>query len=240
MTSASRAGRRHRRSGRADAAWTTCAVHLGDWRCDRGAAARHARPADAPSTYRAVAGDRRRRLRASTWSCTHDAARAAAGRRRLLAQGAGRGPGQPLLQPAAARGARHAARSRPSAAGARPGLARPRMERNAARPGGRGLGLDRHEPGRRQRADGVPAAAARRQRAVGRRQLPRRGRRGRAFGPDEVRFTPRRRWASPASQARYPVEWTVDTPAGRSPWARCSTRRNSTAAARPARSTGKA
>lgn len=37
----------------------------------------------------------------------------------------------------------------------------------------------------------------------------------RAFGPDEVRFTPGRRWQSPASQARYPVEWTLDTPAGR-------------------------
>lgn len=36
----------------------------------------------------------------------------------------------------------------------------------------------------------------------------------RNFGPDEVRFTPGRQWQSPASQARYPVEWTVDTPAG--------------------------
>ena len=37
----------------------------------------------------------------------------------------------------------------------------------------------------------------------------------RAFGADEVRFTPGRRWTSPATQAAYPVEWTVDTPAGR-------------------------
>jgi predicted secreted hydrolase len=37
----------------------------------------------------------------------------------------------------------------------------------------------------------------------------------RSFGPDEVRFTPGRMWQSPASQARYPVEWTLDTPAGR-------------------------
>ncbi|MFO1337146.1 MAG: lipocalin-like domain-containing protein [Burkholderiaceae bacterium] len=37
----------------------------------------------------------------------------------------------------------------------------------------------------------------------------------RAFAPDEVRFTPGRRWASPASAARYPVQWQVDTPAGR-------------------------
>ena len=36
----------------------------------------------------------------------------------------------------------------------------------------------------------------------------------RSFGPDEVRFTPQRHWTSPASQARYPVAWTVHTPAG--------------------------
>ena len=34
------------------------------------------------------------------------------------------------------------------------------------------------------------------------------------FSPDELRFTPRRHWTSPASQARYPVAWTVKTPAG--------------------------
>ena len=37
----------------------------------------------------------------------------------------------------------------------------------------------------------------------------------RNFGTDEVRFVAGRRWASPASQASYPVEWTVETPAGR-------------------------
>ena len=37
----------------------------------------------------------------------------------------------------------------------------------------------------------------------------------RIFGPAEVVFSPGRTWTSPASQARYPVEWTVDTPAGR-------------------------
>jgi predicted secreted hydrolase len=36
-----------------------------------------------------------------------------------------------------------------------------------------------------------------------------------AFGPAELHFTPRRRWQSPASQASYPVEWAVQTPAGR-------------------------
>ena len=36
----------------------------------------------------------------------------------------------------------------------------------------------------------------------------------RNFGPGEVRFTPGRVWASPSSRARYPVQWTVDTPAG--------------------------
>jgi predicted secreted hydrolase len=37
----------------------------------------------------------------------------------------------------------------------------------------------------------------------------------RAFGPDEVGFTPLRVWASPATGGRYPVEWTITTPAGR-------------------------
>jgi len=37
----------------------------------------------------------------------------------------------------------------------------------------------------------------------------------RSFASDEVVFTPGRRWTSPASRAAYPVEWQVDTPAGR-------------------------
>ena len=38
----------------------------------------------------------------------------------------------------------------------------------------------------------------------------------RSFRPDEVRFTPAgRTWLSPASQARYPVQWILETPAGR-------------------------
>ncbi len=37
----------------------------------------------------------------------------------------------------------------------------------------------------------------------------------RAFAPAEVRMTPGRRWSSPATASAYPVEWTVDTPAGR-------------------------
>ncbi|MDI3383738.1 lipocalin-like domain-containing protein [Xenophilus aerolatus] len=36
-----------------------------------------------------------------------------------------------------------------------------------------------------------------------------------AFGPQDVRFTPRRVWTSPRSGGRYPVQWTLDTPAGR-------------------------
>ena len=36
----------------------------------------------------------------------------------------------------------------------------------------------------------------------------------RSFAPDEVRFSPGRRWLSPGSRASYPVEWTVQTPAG--------------------------
>lgn len=36
-----------------------------------------------------------------------------------------------------------------------------------------------------------------------------------AFEADAVRFTPGRRWRSPASNADYPVQWEVQTPAGR-------------------------
>ena len=36
----------------------------------------------------------------------------------------------------------------------------------------------------------------------------------RNFGPGEVVFTPGRTWRSPASQATYPVEWRIATPAG--------------------------
>jgi len=41
------------------------------------------------------------------------------------------------------------------------------------------------------------------------------GQADRIFKHDEVRFTPGRTWQSPATHARYPVEWQVDTPAGR-------------------------
>ncbi len=37
----------------------------------------------------------------------------------------------------------------------------------------------------------------------------------RVFEPDELRFTPLRHWQSPATRARYPVQWRIDTPAGR-------------------------
>lgn len=37
----------------------------------------------------------------------------------------------------------------------------------------------------------------------------------RIFGDGEVVFTPQRWWTSPLSQARYPVAWQVQTPAGR-------------------------
>ena len=37
----------------------------------------------------------------------------------------------------------------------------------------------------------------------------------RNFSSDEVRFSPGRSWASAASGARYPVQWQIDTPAGR-------------------------
>ena len=37
----------------------------------------------------------------------------------------------------------------------------------------------------------------------------------RTFGPGEVAFVPGRVWESAASRARYPVDWTIETPAGR-------------------------
>jgi predicted secreted hydrolase len=36
----------------------------------------------------------------------------------------------------------------------------------------------------------------------------------RSFAPTEVRFSPGRRWTSPASQASYPVQWQLQCPAG--------------------------
>jgi predicted secreted hydrolase len=36
-----------------------------------------------------------------------------------------------------------------------------------------------------------------------------------AFAPEQVRFAPGRRWQSAASRASYPVQWQVETPAGR-------------------------
>jgi predicted secreted hydrolase len=36
-----------------------------------------------------------------------------------------------------------------------------------------------------------------------------------AFAPEQVRFTPGRVWQSAASRASYPVQWQVETPAGR-------------------------
>lgn len=40
------------------------------------------------------------------------------------------------------------------------------------------------------------------------------GQAARIFSAEEVKFTPQRWWTSPASGARYPVEWHVSTPAG--------------------------
>ncbi|MNV86823.1 Hydroxyneurosporene synthase (CrtC) [compost metagenome] len=40
------------------------------------------------------------------------------------------------------------------------------------------------------------------------------GQAARIFGHNEVAFTPKRWWTSPDSNARYPVEWHVATPAG--------------------------
>jgi predicted secreted hydrolase len=41
------------------------------------------------------------------------------------------------------------------------------------------------------------------------------GQASRSFNDGEVRFTPGRVWASPATGARYPVQWTIDIPGAR-------------------------
>ena len=38
---------------------------------------------------------------------------------------------------------------------------------------------------------------------------------GRSFAPQDLRFVPGRRWTSALTGARYPVEWTIETPLGR-------------------------
>lgn len=45
--------------------------------------------------------------------------------------------------------------------------------------------------------------------------LRRPGEAARSFGAGEVRFVAGRRWTSPATRAAYPVEWSIETPAGR-------------------------
>ncbi|MBI2732367.1 MAG: carotenoid 1,2-hydratase [Aquabacterium sp.] len=45
--------------------------------------------------------------------------------------------------------------------------------------------------------------------------LRRPGEAARAFQPDEVRFTPQRTWASPATAARYPVQWLLEVAGAR-------------------------
>ena len=44
--------------------------------------------------------------------------------------------------------------------------------------------------------------------------MRRAGQAARIFGPGEVVFEPLRHWTSPLTQARYPVDWRLTTPAG--------------------------
>ena len=61
---------------------------------------------------------------------------------------------------------------------------------------------------RLRRADGSALWAGGSYRAAGQATV-------RAFGPGEVQFAPGRVWTSAATQAAYPVEWTLTTPIGR-------------------------
>ncbi|MBF5003426.1 lipocalin-like domain-containing protein [Diaphorobacter caeni] len=61
---------------------------------------------------------------------------------------------------------------------------------------------------RLRRADGSTLWAGGSMRAPGGATQPR------VFAQDEVTFTPTRHWSSPHSQARYPVQWRIDTPVG--------------------------
>lgn len=61
---------------------------------------------------------------------------------------------------------------------------------------------------RHRRADGSTLWAAGSFRAAGDAAVQ-------VFAPDQVRFTPGRHWMSPTTQTRYPVQWQVQTPAGR-------------------------
>lgn len=76
------------------------------------------------------------------------------------------------------------------------------------------IGMNLHDGGalmatRIRRADGSVVWSAATWRAAG-------AARAQHFGPGEVAFSPGpRHWTSPATQGRYPVEWTLQTPAGR-------------------------
>ena len=128
-----------------------------------------------------------------------------------------------------------------SADGHRPRLARPRVERRLPGPGRRRLGLDRHEPRRRQRADGVSHAPRRRQHAVERRQPSRRRRRDARLRRRRGRVHARPDLDQPGVVGALSGR-VARRDAGRhaSACARCSTTRSSTAGRAPARSTGKA
>ena len=180
---------------------------------------------------------RRRRLRARPATCGHAAA-AAAGRCRLLAQGAGRSAGQPLPKRAAAGGAaaRCGAAASACAVRGRAWLDHEWSEQllHPDAVGWDWIGMNLDDGGaltafRLRRADGSSLWAGGSLRA--RRRRAARLRRRRACASRRWRTGPARRRG-----ARYPVQWRIDTPAGALRGARrCSTRRNSTAAAAPAR-----
>ena len=83
------------------------------------------------------------------------------------------------------------------------------LEKTAA-----GLGLVLDSAGRWRRSDDVPDAPGRRQPRSAQQRHDRRGRANPTAGwsASEFTLTPGRLWASPASAARYPVEWRISVP----------------------------
>ena len=98
---------------------------------------------------------------------------------------------------------------RSRASRARRRLVRPRMVERHVRRARTRLGLDRSESRRRRRADGSAHSRRCRRAALGRRDAARARPADRTYAPDEIAWSPLRRWRSPRTGVTYPVEWKI-------------------------------